>query len=405
MLFIYPDCQDMIAPSFDFQKETRKENRNRQREDLYPHEYFPYPPYDGIIISKSIVEGYGTSGRFSEAQRLRLLRTGAPKYLRTENLSRKLLFYGDCGAFTYIKDKYPPFTVDSVINFYENCEFDYGMSVDHVILGYQNYWHDSEIPEEYKDRQKITLEYANEFFNKTYQKVRFSPIGVAQGWDPISYAFSVKELQKMGYQYIALGGLVPLKTEEIISVLEEVKTIRNANTKLHLLGISRYRSVEQFQKLGVVSIDSTSPMRQAFKDEYDNYYTSNGNYIAIRLPCIEGNTKLRMSIRSGQISQEDANRIEKTAKEKLELYINGKSSIDDVLEPLLKYEKMCGVKKNHYNDYKRVLTEKPWEKCNCRVCQEIGYHTILLRGNERNKRRGFHNVWVFYNNLKNAINK
>ena len=42
---------------------------------------------------------------------------------------------GDCGAFTYVREETPPYSVDEVIDFYEGCGFDFGISVDHVILG------------------------------------------------------------------------------------------------------------------------------------------------------------------------------------------------------------------------------------------------------------------------------
>ena len=43
---------------------------------------------------------------------------------------------GDCGAFSYVNEDKPPFSVESVIEFYENGGFDYGISVDHLILQY-----------------------------------------------------------------------------------------------------------------------------------------------------------------------------------------------------------------------------------------------------------------------------
>ena len=43
---------------------------------------------------------------------------------------------GDCGAFTYINDDVPPYTPDEVIDFYDECGFDLGISIDHVIFGY-----------------------------------------------------------------------------------------------------------------------------------------------------------------------------------------------------------------------------------------------------------------------------
>jgi hypothetical protein len=33
------------------------------------------------------------------------------------------------------------------------------------------------------------------------------------------------------------------------------------------------------------------------------------------------------------------------------------------------------------------------------VCTRLGIHVILFRGAERNRRRGFHNLYVFYRQL------
>jgi queuine/archaeosine tRNA-ribosyltransferase len=65
----------------------------------------------------------------------------------------------------------------------------------------------------------------------------------------------------MGFRTIAVGGLVPLKTPEILAVLEAVDAVRQAGTRLHLFGVTRCEHFEQFAQFGVVSFDSTSPLR------------------------------------------------------------------------------------------------------------------------------------------------
>src|SRR5262249_8667112 len=147
---------------------------------------------------------------------------------------------GDCGAFTYVREKTPPYTVDEVIDFYNECRFDYGLSVDHVILGFQPGWDaaGAVVPAEVRERQAITLELASDFLSKhRTTRSRFEPIGVAQGWSPQSYAYSVETLQRIGYDYIALGGMVPLKTREILDSLNAIDAVRLSTTRLHLLGV------------------------------------------------------------------------------------------------------------------------------------------------------------------------
>ena len=165
--------------------------------------------------------------------------------------------------------------------------------MDHVILAYQPKLDDlanidGAVPQDLVDRQQITLHLASEFITKQQSmKLGFKPMGVAPGWSPKSYAHAVNELQKMGYDYIALGGMVPLKTREILECLAKINDVRSPDTKLHLLGVTRTDHVSAFAGCGVASFDSTSPLRQAFKDDRDNYYTLDRTYTAIRIPQVE----------------------------------------------------------------------------------------------------------------------
>ena len=69
--------------------------------------------------------------------------------------------------------------------------------------------------------------------------------------------------------------------------------------------------------MGVASFDSTSPLRQAFKDDKDNYYTPERTYCAIRVPQVEGNAKMRGRIVAGTVNQGEARRLERTCLETL----------------------------------------------------------------------------------------
>ena len=46
--------------------------------------------------------------------------------------------------------------------------------------------------------------------------------------------------------------------------------------------------------------------------------------------------------------------------------------------------------------YEATLKAKPWNDCGCEICEEHGIEVIIFRGNNRNRRRGFHNTYVFY---------
>ena len=85
MKFFFADSLDMVDPTFDFEAETRADWRIRQRDDLYPHEVFDAPPYDGVLVSKASVDGNGGNGsRYSLAQRQRFWRNGVRAFLRID---------------------------------------------------------------------------------------------------------------------------------------------------------------------------------------------------------------------------------------------------------------------------------------------------------------------------------
>jgi hypothetical protein len=318
---------------------------------------------------------------------------------------------GDCGAFSYVREDYPPVTSDEVIDFYETCGFDLGISVDHIILGFQpeadgRFPRFDDIPVEWRRRQEITLEFADEFLRKCRAlKVRFSAMGVAQGWSPDSYANSVVKLQAMGYKRIAVGGMVPLKTAAILQCVEAIDRIREPGTSLHLLGVTRLKYLRYFEKFGVTSFDTTSPLRQAFMDNKNNYYTKERNYQAIRVPQVEGNPRLQERIRSGELNQEKVRKLELSCLQALVEYDRETLSLDVTLEHVLAYQRVYQSKEDRYEAYRQVLRDRPWASCTCNICQKIGIHVIIFRGAERNKRRGFHNLRIFFDQVQEELSR
>jgi len=406
MKYFLPDSQDLVDPSFDFETERRAVTRTRHRDDQYAHEVFSQRMLDGILISKGIVDGFGGTGsRYTIAQRQRLLRVGAREFFRLEKTPwSPISLMGDCGAFTYVREPEPPYSIEDVSAFYMDCGFDYGVSVDHVILDYNAQWDASpkEVPAEISARQAVTLDLARKFFQfHKSQRLPFELLGVAQGWSPKSYERSVRELQKIGFRYIAVGGMVPLKTPEILASLRAIDNTRRPDTKLHLLGITRTESLPEFAALGVVSFDSTSPLRQAFKDAKDNYYSMDTEFTAIRIPQVEGNPTLQKRISSGQTDQERARRLEGAALLAMKRFDVDEVNAAVVLDALEAYEACYDPDGgSHREQYATTLDARPWKSCVCDVCARLGHHVILFRGAERNRRRGLHNTWTFYRRVQ-----
>jgi hypothetical protein len=395
MEFYFPDSQDQIDPGFDFDAEEHPPFHVRQRDDRYAHELLDPAPYSGMLVSKTMVDGYAGAGRYTAAQRHRLYRIGAREFFR---LPVGLKLIGDCGGFSYVSEEKPPVTVSEVIDFYDGIGVDEGISVDHVILGYKPECDiDGSTPEDWLDRQALTLELAAEFLSEHQRRgCRFAPMGVAQGWSPESYAFSVSRLLDIGYERVALGGMVPLKTDEIRQCLEAVHlTNRDRPRRLHLLGVTRIEHVATFLSLGVTSFDSTSPFRQAFKDATDNFYVRGRTYVAIRIPPSDGNARLQGRIRAGQLDQRTVHRAEARALAALRAYDRGDGTLLAALDALRKYEEIHNPERDRTEAYRTTLEAQPWKQCPCAICRRWGVEVAVFRGTERNKRRGFHNVWVF----------
>ncbi len=73
MKFYFPDSQDQVNPNFDFAREFYPPYRVRQRDDYYAHQILAEPPYDGMLVSKAIVDGsHRGAGKYTPSMTQRL---------------------------------------------------------------------------------------------------------------------------------------------------------------------------------------------------------------------------------------------------------------------------------------------------------------------------------------------
>lgn len=394
MHFYFPDSQDLVSPTYDFIHDEYHPLRVRQRDDRYAHEILTEVPYDGILVSKAVVDGTAKGiGKYSEPQRQRLYRYGVHQFFRLPAGMRSL---GDCGAFSYVAEPEPPYSVKQVADFYEQCGFDEGVSVDHVIMGYSPRADDSSVDPDWCARQQLTLRLAADFLDEVESRgTPFEPLGAAQGWSPTSYAASVSGLQEIGYKRIAIGGMVPLRTSDILDVLRAVKSVLKPDVELHLLGVTRIDAMQEFANLGATSFDSTTAMRQAFMDDRNNYHTASGAYAAVRIPQVDGNPRLKKAILAGEIPQQEALKLERAALRTVREYGAHRAGLEETLDVVCAYEHLVTEgRKDYMSMYRETLGDRPWEACTCTICTGLGIEIVVFRGTERNKRRGFHNLHV-----------
>ncbi|MCH8479671.1 MAG: hypothetical protein LAT56_17295, partial [Wenzhouxiangella sp.] len=187
----------------------------------------------------------------------------------------------------------------------------------------------------------------------------------------------------------------PLKTHEILAFLGEVAGVRASIVCIHFLGITRLEAILKFRGFGVTSFDSTAPLMRAFKDKNKNYFLGPRTFPAIRIPQLDGNPKLKRRVLSGEVDPEKARVLERQVLDLVRDFAKDRVRVEDLLSEVLRYEALFDPTSDREADYRQVLTERPWERCGCAICREIGIHVILFRGAERNRRRGFHDLYQF----------
>jgi queuine/archaeosine tRNA-ribosyltransferase len=406
--FFLPDWEDRLDPEFDFINDAYSENHNNNpyENDVYAHQIFKNSPYNGILLSLSIFQSKislinGDNDTFKIKDY-----TDIKKYLKITPES-KLQVMGDCGAFGYVAEEEPPlpfYSVKHVANIYEKLKFDLGVSVDHLVVDYimeKNKKGEKKKRKlklkEKKRRVEITRDNADAFYSyHKEQKHTYVPIGVAQGYNLNSYAESVANLVEIGYDYIAIGSLVSKPTSFIINILKKIKRSVKGK-KIHLFGVIRPESLEDFHKLGVTSIDSASFLRKAWLRSGQNYLDKDGQWFtAIRVPQSENKRLLKNADINGY-TVEDLKRMEQTALAALVQYDRGELDIESTLDSVINYDELLirnGDIESMREKYRRTLIERPWGSCDCEICKNIGIQSLIFRGCNRNKRRGFHNTWT-----------
>lgn len=420
MKFIFSDSLDMVDPGFDFIEDRNSANRSPYWDDVFPHEIFRKPPYDGMLISKATVGDNLICGIYAQSQALRFYRVGAREFLRlnTPELNAMPIF-GDCGAFSYSQFDVPPYSPEEIVEFYDSCNFTHGCSVDHVIFDFEEGTIGMEGGSaEAKKRYEITLSNAESFLAEhKSRKSQFIPLGTVQGWSTQSIAEASRKLCAMGYDYLALGGLVPLKASQIHKIIQAVRDAIPQSTKIHLLGFAKADVIEEFVRYNITSFDTTSPMIKAFKDAKRNYYTLNDSgqftyYTALRVPHATENIRLKKAAKEGKINQEKLQLLEKESLRSLRSYDHRKTSLDEVLSAVISYNiylesslhdntlERDKLAKKLEPMYRKTLESRVWESCNCPICRNAGIEVMIFRGSNRNRRRGMHNVHTYHNRIK-----
>ncbi|MHA1769579.1 MAG: tRNA-guanine transglycosylase DpdA [Candidatus Thorarchaeota archaeon] len=383
MLYFIPWWDDFVDLNYDFIHDEPTDGIK-----VTSHQIYERAPYDGILASKMKIED-------NMKTMTRIESVGIHEYLGFDGP-----VFGDCGAYGYIKEDMPPISTNEIADYYQRLGFDYGVSVDHLIV---------KSTEDQKHRRfELTLKNAEEFIQRHESKgYDYVPVGAAQGWDPASYKSATKSLLDMGYEYIAVGGLTRSQTPVVLAALNGVHEAilkSKRRVRVHLFGVARLNAIGDLLRLGVTSFDSASHLRRAWLGAGSNYILPGGRgYAAIRVPQWNRSPRAKEILQSGYMSEEELESMDTACMDLIRMYDKGEADIDEVLEAVLWYDSILGDKRDHADAYKKTLTERPWKQCSCAICRQVGIEVIVFRGNNRNRRRGFHNTYVFYHDLQRTI--
>jgi hypothetical protein len=394
--FFLPDWDDRVDPGYDFETDRSTYRRSPATDDVYAHESFGDEPcYDGILVSRSALPEKGEKRRRIEELGLR----------RALRLPASYELLGDCGAFGYVDSRLPKYDTPEVLQFYAAVGVNYGVSVDHIIF--------PAYPQDRLFRYELTIRNALEFMGlHRAGRYSFTPVGAVQGWDADSYRRAARTLVDGGYEMLAIGGLVRSTTTALLDIVTAVVDEVGRGIRLHLLGVARDRLIGTLRDLGIYSFDSASPMRTAWTSATKNYLLGNEHYTAMRVPfvdpAVDGSRGDNILSRTTERTTfAELERMERAALGALRGYGRRETTLAEAMDAVAEYDlyqtrRLDGPTSRgaRLERYRRTLTDRPWERCDCRICAELGVDVLIFRGNNRNRRRGFHNVRDFYRRIR-----
>ncbi len=388
--YFIPEWDDYVDPEYNFLTDTHwGGGAGDWSNEAYAHQIYPEPNYDGILMSRAVAEK-------SKKKDARINEVGVHRYVR---VPRDFPIMGDCGAFDYIMQDVPPYSTSDVLDYYTRLDFDYGVSVDHLIVAATEH--------QKKERYDLTIQNAEDFL-KEHNKagLKWEPIGAVQGWDPASYALAAKSYVQMGYRYIALGGLVRNSTKDIFKLLQAVHEVVPKGVNVHLFGIARPEALRQFSDLGVTSVDSASHLRRAWLVARDNYFILDGDsYSSLRIPEVGKSYRAKRVLASGKSDEAKLLKLQSECLGAVREFDRGRGNVARTTKLLLEYHELISEGGPDMRvEYERTLDAQPWKQCPCHICKTWGVEVMIFRGNNRNRRRGFHNTYVFYRLMQKALN-
>lgn len=416
-----------IDANYDYVEDNFSDSLKKNRTNITYYDIVKENHYfDGSLISRSLI---------SEKQVQKIKEKGGMrKYF---NIPDEIYLMGDCGAPTYFLEHEIPFTIEELLEFYENLGIDFGITLDHIV-DMIDFTNKLKPTDEHIYRRRLSIDNAIkmlELVKKRKSKVYL--MGSVQGWNLETYKQSMIELGEAGFKYCAIGGLtVNAKNNDIAtSILSYLKpTIDKYKMKVHLLGFGRLNIIPALHKLNVIcSFDNSTPLLNAsnapiasyFIRENNNFYKYGSLYIPILskgAPTLNKKIENKNKENSDKIVEKIDNESKKILLKLFEYnklenadykIISNKSLLNEIITDIRHFEVMYRKYSNSdFDDMKRYIEEmkytlmsKPWKRCDCPLCQYYGINMVVFRSQMRNKLRGIHNLKHYYAYIQSQITK
>lgn len=442
-----------IDPSFDFNLDrTTSELSRKERTSSYVcgYEFFEEKLCDGLLVSRSVLN-YAVNVK-KPRKRYKIV-TPTKSYSDIQTYARvrpdlNYLLFADPGTWSYVNCFELPdylYNQDDLIDYYRDMGFHLAGSVDWPILDRITVVDDGkkkrvDLDNKTKEyRRQVTLDLAGEFL-KCYNKrsdVSFLPFGTIQGYSVDTYLDSFRKVLKMGYSYIAVGGLGGFQStgseRQVLELLPILWTeARKSGTRpgIHIYG--RFPSpsaVGEFLKNGVTSFDSNfsfTETRIGKHPYWDPDFIWNDKLDSpisvcyrVRIPATScgGRSILK---RAREKSEEEFRTLSKVCDDTFKafcVYVNSDTN-SDLRTFLCLYEKMTyclnEYRVGRYDDRElksdveiceRTMKSKVWLKCGCSACRELGCHVVLARRLVRAAYAFCHNTYVQYSRFRRVLER
>jgi hypothetical protein len=134
--------------------------------------------------------------------------------------------------------------------------------------------------------------------------------------------------------------------------------------------------------------------------------------MAVRIPQAVDNGDLLRRAKRGRLNQDSLLRLERHALEGVRSFAKRRVKLNDAIDAIIAYGRYAlwdDTENDARNEarlkllrveYAKTLGDRPWEACGCRVCRDSGVEALIFRSSNRNKRRGMHNLKIFYDFLR-----